>query len=44
VTIPAPRRIRRPAWLPAAAFWIICGGMLVVAASLIAFFRLKRWL
>ncbi len=33
-----------PGFETATAFWLICGAMLGIAASLVAFFRLKRWL
>jgi magnesium transporter len=33
-----------PGFETATAFWVICGAMLAIAAGLIAFFRLKRWL
>jgi magnesium transporter len=33
-----------PGFESAAAFWVITGAMLALAASLIAFFRYKRWL
>jgi Mg2+ and Co2+ transporter CorA len=26
------------------AFWVIFGGMIVTLASLLAFFRIKRWI
>jgi magnesium transporter len=36
--------VRFPGWETATAFWVISGGMLALAAGLIAFFRYKRWL
>src|SRR6266513_3417350 len=36
--------VRFPGFGTARAFWIICGSMIAISVSLIAFFRAKRWL
>jgi magnesium transporter len=36
--------VRFPGFETARAFWIICGAMLAIAVSLIAYFRSRRWL
>ena len=35
--------VRFPGFGTARAFWIICGSMIAISVSLIAFFRAKRW-